>query len=70
MPYKYPFKDADEGTIAIVWSKADEIPGQDPDVWRRDICRTRMKYSEHGKTSKYGWEIDHVKPLEIGRAHV
>jgi len=27
----------------------------------------RNKYSDHGNTeAKYGWEIDHIKPLAMG----
>jgi 5-methylcytosine-specific restriction endonuclease McrA len=69
MPYQYPFKDTDEATKAIVWLRGRKIPNHDPNVWRRDICGTVMKYSDHGNTDlKNGWEIDHIKPLAIGGA--
>lgn len=67
MAYIYPFKDADEATKVIVWTKGTEIPDRDPNVWRLDICGNVMKYSEHGNTnSRNGWEIDHKKPLAKG----
>ena len=67
MPYQYPFKDTDEATKAIVWSKGRVIPNYDSKVWRWDTCTTVMKYSDHGNTeAKYGWEIDHIKPLAMG----
>jgi 5-methylcytosine-specific restriction endonuclease McrA len=25
-----------------------------------------MRYGEYGQTSKYGWEIDHIKPVSKG----
>ena len=71
MTYQYPFTNAEEkGTLAI-WSKGKIIvqKGQtfDSAIWRYDVCGNVMKYSEHGNTdSKYGWEIDHIKPSSKG----
>jgi len=67
MPYKYPFKDANEQTKLAVWNKGRIIVENgkqyDPAIWRWDICGNVMKYSEHGNTnSEHGWEIDHIKP--------
>lgn len=71
MPYTYPFKDADEKTELAVWEKGRIIEQDDKkydsSIWRWDICGHVMKYPEHGNTnSKYGWEIDHIKPTSIG----
>lgn len=50
-----------------VWSKGHIISGLDPSTWRRDDFGRDMKYSDHGnRDSKYGWEIDHIKPLAFG----
>lgn len=71
MPYQYPFKDTDEATKTIVWQKGRVVPNFNSDIWRHDICGAVMKYSDHGGTnSKYGWEIDHVKPRALGGPNV
>ena len=67
MSYKYPFHNAREDLKLAVWKKGLPIEGYDAAVWRRDICGTVMKYSEHGNTSsEHGWEIDHIKPTALG----
>ncbi len=67
MTYRYPFSNTDENSKKLVWNKGTPIKGYDPAVWRRDICRDAMKYSDHGDTnSKYGWEIDHIRPVSKG----
>jgi 5-methylcytosine-specific restriction endonuclease McrA len=70
MIYQYPFKSVDESKKLAVWNKGREIVQNgnrfDPAIWRQDICGNPMKYSEHGNiTSKYGWEIDHIKPKAL-----
>jgi HNH endonuclease len=63
MSYVYPLLEASEQTKLAVWAKGHIIPNFDSAIWRRDICGTAMKYSEHGNTdSTYGWEIDHIQP--------
>lgn len=50
----------DDETIDKVWSKAREIPGQDPDAVRQDACGTPMARDDYGnRDSDVGWEIDH-----------
>lgn len=50
-----------------VWQKGLEIQGNDPSVWRSDICGHTMKYAEHGnRESEYGWEIDHILAVANG----
>ena len=72
MAYNYSFKEADEKTKLIVWSKGILIPDNgsthwDPAIWRFDICGFIIKYDHHGNVkSKYGWEIDHKKPTAEG----
>lgn len=49
--------------IFQVWNKGAEINGFSRVDWRRDICGAVMKFEEYGnRNSKYGWEIDHIKP--------
>jgi hypothetical protein len=56
----------DAASIGVVWRKGIEIPGWDPNVWRRDACGAVMKWSDHGKTNEQGWEIDHKIPVSAG----
>ncbi|MDP2883641.1 MAG: HNH endonuclease signature motif containing protein [Ignavibacteria bacterium] len=69
MPYTYPFKYVDQDLKLKVWGKAHPIIGQDPFLWRSDNCDAIMRFTDHGETdSKYGWEIDHIKPTSLGGA--
>lgn len=53
------------------WTEAEKRA-----VWRksiglgsfgRDICGSYVEYRRHGDTSsRYGWEIDHIRPLSKG----
>lgn len=53
-----------ESQKQAVWKKGTPIDGYSADIWRRDICGSAMKYSDHGdRNSEYGWEIDHIKPV-------
>ncbi len=56
----------DAATIDAVWKKGQVVQGNDPNVYRKDRCNAWMQRSEHGKTGKYGWEIDHIKPVANG----
>ncbi len=50
-----------------VWKKGIPIYGESPDVWRKDTCGAKIKWSEHGnRDSSYGWEIDHINPVSNG----
>lgn len=62
----YLYKNADEKIKLQVWNKGRVIDGYDPSIWRRDTCGAVMKYSDHGETTKYGWEIDHIYPKARG----
>jgi len=66
MAYKYPFASADEQLKLSVW--AGEIAGGYNGIfYRRDAFGAWMQYNAHGNTSShFGWEIDHIKPLEKG----
>jgi len=63
MTYKYQYHNVKDSGKRSIWNKGEAIPGKDSDIWRKDVCGSVMKYSEHGNVdSKYGWEIDHIKP--------
>ena len=49
-----------------VWSKAKEIPSENPDRTRADSHGNVIKKSSYGKHSIYGWEIDHKRPVNKG----
>ena len=62
--YNYPYTNATDADKRLVWNKGREIPNFDASEWRWDKCGTPMQYSKHGDTtSKYGWEIDHIRPV-------
>src|SRR5580704_9050836 len=56
----------DQATIAAVWRKGRVIDKFDPATWRHDVAGSVMKFSDYGTTSKFGWEIDHIKPIASG----
>lgn len=53
----------DDATIEAVWKKGtlEQYEG-----FRKDTCGASMQRSKHGKTEKWGWEIDHIKPVAQG----
>lgn len=56
-----------ENTIREVWKKAKIDMENDPNVWRKDQCSAWINFKDYGKRdSKYGWEIDHIKPVSRG----
>lgn len=56
-----------EYTIQQVWEKGTIVPGNDPNVWRKDQCGAWIGRTYYGdRTSKYGWEVDHILPVSQG----
>ena len=53
-------------TIEAVWRKADEVPGVNPGIWRKDFAGAWIRRDYHGVRNLYGWSIDHCKPLSVG----
>ena len=53
--------------IEAVWNKAKKIPNNDK--WRKDACGAWIHRDSYGKTSKGGWEIDHIFPESKGGSH-
>lgn len=49
-----------------VWKKGEKITGLDSNIWRNDIFGNKINYNEHGKVTKYGWDIDHYIPKAKG----
>lgn len=53
----------DEGTIEAVWKKGEESGYSG---FRKDKCGAHMQRTNYGKTERWGWEIDHIKPVSLG----
>jgi hypothetical protein len=53
-----------EKTVEAVWQKGKPEAGLT--TFRKDVCGASMQRSEHGKTTNWGWEIDHIKPVSKG----
>jgi hypothetical protein len=52
-----------EKQIQEVWEKGKVVPGNDPNIYRKDCCDAWIKRNEYGnRNSNYGWEIDHITP--------
>ena len=50
-----------------VWEKAKIIPEYPEDQVRLDVCGAMIKRRDYSNTSsRYGWEIDHIKPVSKG----
>jgi hypothetical protein len=57
-------KPFDEATIKAVWEKGtpeSSFPG-----FRKDVCHASMQRTDYGKQERWGWEIDHIKPVSKG----
>lgn len=53
--------------IDQVWRKGTPITGFDPDIWRQDFAGAWINKECYGKIeTKFGWEIDHLKPESKG----
>ena len=53
---------------ARIWDKAERCGIEnEKNGFRKDQCGAWIKFSEYGnRNSKYGWEIDHIKPASKG----
>lgn len=52
--------------IDQVWEKGEKIPGNNPDLYRRDAAGNVVYKPSYGKNSPMGWEVDHKKPVDKG----
>lgn len=49
------------------WNKAREVDGYDKNMFRKDACGAWIAWSKYGaRDNDYGWEIDHIYPVERG----
>ena len=58
-------KSFDEAMNEAVWQKGTPEP-QYPG-FRKDHCGASMQRGLYGKQERWGWEIDHIKPVSKGR---
>lgn len=54
----------DESTVEAVWKKGKIEPKHSG--FRKDRCGASMQRSKYGKEERWGWEIDHIKPVALG----
>ena len=54
----------DQAIIEAVWQKG--TPDGNLSAFRKDKCGASMQRQKYGKTEKWGWEIDHIKPVSKG----
>ena len=54
----------DEATIKAVWKQGTPEPGYTG--FRKDICGASMQRTDYGNQERWGWEIDHIKPVSKG----
>ena len=59
-------KSFSEDIINKVWEKANKIKDINPDFVRKDICGDSISKRDYGKTERFGWEIDHIRPVSKG----
>lgn len=58
--------------IQKIWEKADKVPGNDENVWRKDQCGAWINRNNYGAAStneshtSYKWQVDHIKPASKG----
>lgn len=54
--------------IGEIWEKAEYIDEKnESNGFRKDQCGAWIKWSDYGnRNSKYGWEIDHIRPASKG----
>lgn len=55
-----------EQIVSAVWQKADTVEGYDSNIWRKDFAGAWIRRDHYGVKSKYGWEIDHLRPSVQG----
>ena len=55
-----------QSDIEWCWEQAATIPGQDPNLYRRDEKGKQIFKPSYGKNSAQGWQIDHRNPVAKG----
>ena len=55
-----------EELIEAVWQKAQVVPDNNPNEFRQDYAGAWIRREDYGKSSNYGWDIDHIRPKSKG----
>lgn len=50
----------DHATLSAIWAKGQVVALYDPNVYRKEVYGSWMKWSEYGQNSQYGWHVDHI----------
>ncbi len=59
--------DFSEDLIEQVWQKAQIVPNNNPDIFRKDYAGAWIRRDLYGqRNAKYGWEVDYCKPISKG----
>ena len=71
MTYRTPNTSSSGGAFSAavvdtVWQKGQIVAGYDSRIYRKDACGAWMERASYGKTTGYGWEIDHIRPVAQG----
>jgi 5-methylcytosine-specific restriction endonuclease McrA len=49
-----------------IFKKAKEVRGKDSKLYRQDPYGKVIYLHSHGKSTKMGWDVDHIIPLQRG----
>jgi len=60
MSFDTKTKYGNSGCKNAVWNKGISIPGKNSDEYRYDAGLNVIKYSDYGKDSSTGWNVDHI----------
>lgn len=52
----------DENLKRNVWEKGTPVSGYSSDLVRQDACGAYIIFTEYGKKTPFGWEVDHIWP--------
>jgi 5-methylcytosine-specific restriction endonuclease McrA len=66
MPPKKQASYGQKNTSNMVFKLAKPVAGKPSTEYRKDPYNNIMKKSEYGKSSKMGWDVDHIKPSSRG----
>lgn len=55
---EWGFHDYDREVVARTWARAEVIPGNDDELWRKDECGAWIHRLDYGRrSSSFGWEV-------------
>lgn len=52
--------------IEKMWLEAAIEQGFNPEIWRKDFAGAWIRRDHYNIRSRYGWRIDHIRPLQNG----